>query len=83
MVTYFGCAIRQVTVKGLGRSKIILFSKSEIDENRDIRAREENIGRSEGSNVEYTLNYSQDDVYVLDVVVYDTPGVQEMNTRKE
>jgi hypothetical protein len=40
-----GCTIRQVTVKGFGRTKIILFSKSEIDENRDISRREENISR--------------------------------------
>jgi len=52
MVAYLGSTIRQVTVKSFERSKIILFSKSEIDKNRDTSGREENIGRPEGKSVE-------------------------------
>lgn len=52
MVAYLGSTIRQVTVKSFGRSKIILFSKSEIDKYRDASGREENIGRPEEKNAE-------------------------------
>ena len=74
-MTYLGCTIRQVTVKGFGRTQIILFSKSEIDENRDVSGREENIGRPGRRVLSITLNYNEDGVHVLDIVVYDTPGV--------
>lgn len=78
-MTYLGCTIRQVAVKSFGRTKIILFSKSEIDKNRGIVTREEDVSRPEGQSVEYyvnlNLNYEQDGVYVLDIVVHNTPGV--------
>lgn len=45
---YLGSTIRQVAVKSFGRSKIILFSKSEINKDRDVSTGEENVGRSEG-----------------------------------
>lgn len=76
MMTYLWCTIRQVALKGFGRTKIILFSKSEIDKNRFIVTREEDVGWPEGSNIEYyidvNLNYN---VYVLDVIVHNAPGV--------
>ena len=46
-MTHLGCTIRQITMKSFGRGKVILFSKSEINKDRDIRAGEENVGRPE------------------------------------
>lgn len=73
MVTYFGCTIRQVAVKGFGRSKIILFGKAEIDKDRDIVGGEEDISRPEGRSVKHVSTGTG--LYVLDIVVHNTPGV--------
>ena len=46
-MTYLGCTVRQVAVKSFGRTKIILFSESEINKDRSVSGREEDVGRSE------------------------------------
>lgn len=55
MLTYLGCTIGQVTVKSFGRSNIILFSKTEIDKNRDVGGREENICWPEEKSAKYYI----------------------------
>lgn len=74
--------VGQIAVERLWRVDVVSLCKSEVNKNRHVLVREEDIRRSSCISIAYcsAISSNRD---LLDVVVYDAPLVQELDPRQK